>query len=306
MSRKPRRFRPSTFQHIISRFLDRDFKLEDQRDRDAYFRYLSDAQKLWDWVMLSFALMSSHVHLGAIAGIIEPDKAFRSTHIRFAQYWHRRYGGLGPVFADRPANHEIRTSRIAKLILYHHRNPVDAGAVLAPEDCRWTSHRYYLRLETPPDWLDVEQGLALCGFSDTAADRKRFDDFIRSADASEYSEESGLWLPAKTEEEALIVPSQERLCLKSLAILVANVCGVDGSEIRRRARPTCTTRLIFVEAARVLGASHDQIATELGVSRAAIGRIVERNRSRLDGLMPVVEEIIRAWYRESAALQLCG
>ena len=132
----------------------------DVRDRRAYLELVDLLGDRWDWTCLSYALMSTHVHHGALAGEIPPAAFFLPLHTRFAMKWHRRHGGLGPVFASRPANWEIHPEAIGRLIAYHHRNPVTAGVVDAPADSTWTSHRAYLRLEPAPKWLDVERGLA--------------------------------------------------------------------------------------------------------------------------------------------------
>jgi hypothetical protein len=276
--------------------------MRDQQDRDVYFRYLSEAQKYWDWIMLSFALMSTHNHLGCTAGNVAPKNCFKRTHGRFARYWHNKYGGLGPVFADRPANYEIRGDRVAKLIVYHHRNPVEAGVVPAPADSRWTSHRYYLRLEKPPAWLDVEQGLALCGFADSAAGRALFDDFVRSSEALDTGSESNLWLAPDGKAETngeIFVPTQNPLCLNSLRALVAKICRVGPDDIYRHAIPTRTSRLVFAEAARLLGASLRLIAAELGISRSGVGRIFSRNQERIGEVGPIVKQVIDQWCSET-------
>src|SRR5262249_36496442 len=107
MARSPRTWRPGTGHHLISRFVDRDFRIIDETGRNAYLTYAADATTRWDWRILSYALMSSHIHWAALAGLIAPDRFFRSVHTRYGQYHHRRYGSLGPVFADRPKSHEI-------------------------------------------------------------------------------------------------------------------------------------------------------------------------------------------------------
>jgi hypothetical protein len=68
----------------------------------------------------------------------------------------------------------------AALVAYIHNNPVRAGVVSDPANSAWTSHRAYLGLATPPTWLDVEQGLRLCGFAATSSGRRAFHSFVLS------------------------------------------------------------------------------------------------------------------------------
>ena len=133
MSRWPRQVNAGSLQHVISQFVDRKFWLADDRDRQCYLDSMDRYAPEWDWQILSFALMSSHVHHGPIAGNDSLAKFFHPVHTRYARYWHRRYGGLGPVFAERPANFTFNVAEAPRLIVYHHQNPVKAKAAPAAE-----------------------------------------------------------------------------------------------------------------------------------------------------------------------------
>ena len=108
MSRSARVCPPGTLQHVISEFVDREFWLADAADRRAYLSSVSRASKNYDGLLLAYGLMSSDVHWGVLAGLLPLATLFRSTHTRYAGYWHRRHGGRGPVFANRPANYRVR------------------------------------------------------------------------------------------------------------------------------------------------------------------------------------------------------
>jgi len=108
---------------------------------------LGRAMATSDWRCIAYALMSNHIHLAMIAGEAP------------AEDWMRR---VNPSFAQRrmwivpPAN-------VADLIAYIHNNPVRAGVVARARDSSWTSHRAYVGLVQRPDWLHVDEGLALAG-----------------------------------------------------------------------------------------------------------------------------------------------
>jgi hypothetical protein len=123
---------------------------------------------------------------GLRAGLRALATLFRPLHTRYAQHWHRRHSGLGPVFANRPDNFEVEAGRFAELVAYIHMNPVRAGLCDRPAASNWTSHRAYLRLDTAPPWLDVARALQLCGFQDTRSDRADFDDFVRACDTRHW------------------------------------------------------------------------------------------------------------------------
>jgi REP element-mobilizing transposase RayT len=164
MPRSARYCPPATFQHVISEFVDREYWLADEEDRRCYLSAVTQSAKPYDGRLLAYALMSSHVHWWLLAGTLPLGTLFQPAHTRYAGYWHRRYGGRGPVFANRPENHEVQPAAVASLVAYIHMNPVRAGVCRCPADSTWTSHRAYLRLAPAPAWLNVEQALALCGF----------------------------------------------------------------------------------------------------------------------------------------------
>jgi hypothetical protein len=131
-----------------------------------------------DWSALGFALMSSHVHWAMRAGRRPSSAVIKPLHTGFARWLNARQSRLGPVFADRHRTLTFEAETAAALLAYIHNNPVRAGVVADPADSGWTSHRAYLGLTAAPPWLDVERGLALCGFSATPSGRLRFHEMV--------------------------------------------------------------------------------------------------------------------------------
>jgi len=220
---------------MISRFVDRRFRLEAPGARDAYLAFVDSAQSRWDWRWLSYALMSSHIHDGLIAGNLPPDPFYRSTHTRFAQHYKRTFGTLGPIFAARPKNYEVETRKLARMVAYHHRNPVEAGIVRSPAQSMWTSHRAYLRLDPAPAFLDVEWALSIIGFDDTPGGRRSFDEFVVDFDFDFERDHDSLDSNPGTETKlATIAPrklSTENA--EKLLCMVAQACSVDSLQLRR-------------------------------------------------------------------------
>jgi hypothetical protein len=99
-------------------------------------------------------------------------------HAGFAAWLNTREARLGPVFADRHRTLTFEAETTAALLAYIHNNPVRAGVVADPADSGWTSHRAYLGLVARPPWLDVQRGLATCGFSDTPSGRLAFHEMV--------------------------------------------------------------------------------------------------------------------------------
>jgi REP element-mobilizing transposase RayT len=183
MPRYRRQIASGSVQHIISRFVNREFRFDATlpTGRDARREYLRRAARALhrsDWRALGFALMSSHVHWAMQAGSQPSSSVIKPLHAGFAGWLNTLEGRLGPVFADRHRNLTFEGESAVLLIAYIHNNPVRAGIVGDPVESRWTSHRAYLGLVAAPPWLDVKLGLHLCGFDATAAGRLRFHEMV--------------------------------------------------------------------------------------------------------------------------------
>lgn len=206
------------------------------------------------------------------------------------------------MFASRPANYEISPGAVARMIIYHHRNPVDAGVARFPEDSRWTSHRQYLRLDRAPAWLDVEQGLAVCGFDDVEADRKRFGEYVRQLVPADYAAAVEPMVQRQSPDGppgAVACRSggaqENSVNLDLLAFLAADVCDAHKGDVMRRSRSTHDAKLVFVAAAERLGVYHAVIARHCGVTRASISGLLRSNQDRIILLMPRIRRTLENW-----------
>ena len=178
MPRYARRVAPRSIQHVIARFVNREFLFDPEGARDEYLRRAAAVVARTDWRPLAFALMSSHVHWVLEAGE-QPSWSFvKPLHSGFAGWLNRTHRRLGPVFAERHRTITFAGETAAPLLAYVHNNPVRAGLVRDPSASVWTSHRAYAGLEPAPAWLDVERGLALASFSATRAGRRAFHRFV--------------------------------------------------------------------------------------------------------------------------------
>jgi len=157
--------------HLTVRCDGGRFRLDDDTRR-LYLRTLGAVLARSDWRLLSYCLMSSHVHLGAEAGRDPIDDWLVPLHATV-----ERAAGDPPLWASRYEVVIAEDARFAShMISYQHNNPVRAGVANTAWDSAWSSHRAYLRLAPRPAWLDARCGLALCGLPDDAVGRSRFDE----------------------------------------------------------------------------------------------------------------------------------
>lgn len=293
---------PGVTYHLISRFIEKRWFLRDDVARDQYLTYLGRSLADSDWRCISYALMSSHVHLGMIAGTAPLETWAKRAHSPFASWLNLSLDRIGPVFVRGPKDHAVDNDRVPALVAYHHNNPVRAGVVERASDSTWTSHGAYLGTRRPPPWLDVEHGMSLGNFSSEAD----FDAWVNTApeDPSridvggirraarrgqiEFATPTGDGiLPIVARASAIVRPDPRLFVQVTAALLGVPVISMVA---RVRANAIVAARGVAVHAALAFGVPGSDIGAALGLSVSAVSRI--RHRELDDASRRVVEAVI--------------
>lgn len=125
--------------------------------------------------------MANHGHTAFLAGRDPSECITRSCHTGFARWLNTSQDRRGRVMLCRPTiKYATDQDGIARLLAYVHNNPAKVEPGTVAKDSEWTSHRAYLGLASPPDWVDIELGLELAGFDASRSGRAQFDAFTNS------------------------------------------------------------------------------------------------------------------------------
>lgn len=178
MPRYARLHAPGAIFHIVSRFVDREFRFANTDERANYLARVQGALRNSDWTPIAYVLMSSHIHWVTVAGDRPSASFIHPLHSGFAAWLNREQDRLGPVFAERHSTILCDARHGSRVIAYVHNNPVRANLVADAADTTWSSHACYLGEATAPSWLDVELGLTVAGFDATPAGRSAFHGFV--------------------------------------------------------------------------------------------------------------------------------
>ena len=279
---------PGLVHHVIARFVDRRWLIQDDESRENYLALLGRAMTTSDWRCLAYAIMSSHIHLAMLAGNSPPERWTRRVHPRFAKWLNEHQGGLGHVFAERCDMWAVRPTDEAALIAYIHNNPVRAGVVENPRDSTWTSHRAYVGLAPAPSWLHVAEGLARSGIT-----RPTFDGVVMSEHrAIEAPALAGIHREARvhgaiqigtpiagSRVEAPILArrfTHLRPTPARVVEVVAEILGLEPSGYLSRSRAAVGPRAIAIQAGRDLGLPIASIAVAVGITPQAGSRLASR------------------------------
>jgi REP element-mobilizing transposase RayT len=283
MSRKPRHFVSGRIYHLISRFVDREWFINTERERSLYEHLLGAALSSSDWRCLAFAIMSNHIHLAMIAGADRLDSWIRRVHSPFAVAMNHNYERIGSVFVRGPKSLDVDASGVGHVIAYIHNNPVRASVVATAKQSPWTSHRAYLGI-APPAWLHVQEGLALARFGDP----NTFDEWVMDPSRREYDEAYEVVLAANEPP-----PYRARPALEPSRIVAetAVALGISLSRLRshRRGEAEVVGRAAAVYCADRVGIGGAEIARALGVTQQAVSKM--RGRAPRNEAVAIGEQV---------------
>ena len=326
MPRQARVIEPGTVVHVISRFSGGRYFMAGPEERRFYLRSVERLATKFDGKLISYALMSTHVHWSVLVGLMRLCCFFHPLNTSFATWLNATGRATGAVFHSRYRSVAIEGDSAAPLIIYHHNNPPRAGVVADPLDSRWTSHRAYVGVEPAPPWLDVALGLTFCGLPDTARGRERFAEAVYDRRGEPRSDQwsGGDWREAKRAVRSVVGPNAE-LATPTVAVrgdalevthqIVARAempmrrrwhghpeavirratiaTGVSVDELlsrQRSARLVSARRLILLVWVRHLGRPAIEMASALGISGAAATQLLSRT-NRLEPLREAAEQL---------------
>jgi hypothetical protein len=291
MPRTARHIAPNQLVHVISRVADGRF-LFDTAARRFYLDRLGRAVSGSDWRLLSYAIMSNHVHLALLSGSDRFQHWIHPAHVSLAQWVNRRLRDDNPharghVFAERSKTKSFSLEHSGILIAYQHNNPGRAGVVGNPASTTWTSHRAYTGRAANPPWLCVELGLALSGFSPDRAGRAAFHRFVCGraqhalaidrvdtanpvASASCEPGEGRTSLPPATPRTKPALDAEGLIAAAGASVGVPTRMLLLGTTRRRE---VVRARRIALVASDRLGRSRGPLCTALAISTAAASKL---------------------------------
>jgi putative transposase len=137
---------PGAVYHVICRGNNRQAIFRDDVDRKGYLEKLSLYCQDKQVDLLSYCLLSNHVHLLLETPRGNLSKLMQAFQTSYTVYFNKRHGRSGHVFEQRykallvdKDNYLLQVSR------YIHLNPVGARIVDRAQDYRWSSYGSYLK-----------------------------------------------------------------------------------------------------------------------------------------------------------------
>jgi len=147
MARIARLVVPGYPHHVTQRGVRSIAIFRNDGDRQAYLRYMRDETKRFEVEVLSWCLMTNHVHLVAVPGDEKAlARAIGEAHKRYTRMRNFGEGVKGYLFQGRFGSSVLDETHLLAAVRYVEQNPVRAGMVERPWDYCWSSARFHVGL----------------------------------------------------------------------------------------------------------------------------------------------------------------
>lgn len=129
--------------HITQRGNNRQIVFNDDADREKYLTLVKKYSQLYKTDILSYCLMSNHVHFIAIP--YKEDslaKTFNFAHMQYSQYFNKKTSSCGHLWQGRFFSCVLDEPHLIMASQYIERNPVRAKIVKKAWEWKWSSAAY--------------------------------------------------------------------------------------------------------------------------------------------------------------------
>ncbi len=144
MGRKDRIVLTGIPHHVTQRGVRSMDIFESEIDINFYIKLLSEYSEKHDLEILSWCLMTNHVHLIVVPGSEESlSKAIGEAHKYYSCSFNKRHGVKGALFQSRFYSTPMSLQHYHAAVRYVLCNPVRAGIVQDPFEYQWSSAAFH-------------------------------------------------------------------------------------------------------------------------------------------------------------------
>jgi putative transposase len=172
--------------HITSRGNERKNIFKTAPDRQQFLSYLESAAQRYSAVIHAYCLMNNHYHLLLQTPRGNLSQIMRHINGAYTTYYNIKRQRAGHLLQGRYKALLVDMDAYAQeLSRYIHLNPVRAGIVERPEEHPWSSYRYYIKLNSKPEWLHTEFVLSYFN-GNISKKQKEYRRFVESLRGQDY------------------------------------------------------------------------------------------------------------------------
>lgn len=157
MPRFPRSYIKTSFFHVITQGINREFIFENPIDIKYYISLMYKLKQEHNINIISYCIMNNHTHmLLQTENLKELSKYMQRINIKYGIYYNKKYNRVGYVFRDRFKSEGIYSEeQLYCCINYIYNNPVKAGICSNPADYPYSNYKK-IGYENKDDYIFIE------------------------------------------------------------------------------------------------------------------------------------------------------
>ena len=172
--------------HVMIRGINRQRIFLEAEDYDAMLKSFQHVVEKNKCDILSYCLMSNHVHLLLKEKDENLSKAMQSIEVSYVWWYNERYERVGHLFQNRYLSVPVEDEAyLLGVLRYIHRNPIKAGIVKKLDEYKWSSYNAYLKGKDLRGIVTPVLILKLFDNNEKIA-KEQFKEFMLMEDEKEY------------------------------------------------------------------------------------------------------------------------
>lgn len=143
MPRYPRSYIKTTYFHVITQGINKNYIFEREEDIKYYIKIMYSLIEKQKVEIIAYCIMNNHAHmLIRTEEIKELSKYMQRLNTKYAIYYNKKYEKVGYVFRDRYKSEGIYSEeQLYSCINYIYNNPVKAGMCSKAEEYPYSNHK---------------------------------------------------------------------------------------------------------------------------------------------------------------------
>lgn len=157
MPRFPRSYIKTSFFHVITQGINREFIFENPIDIKYYISLMYKFKQEHNINIIAYCIMNNHTHmLLQTENLKELSKYMHQINTKYGIYYNKKYDRVGYVFRDRFKTEGIYSEeQLYCCINYIYNNPVKAGMCNNSADYPYSNYRK-ITYETNEDYVFID------------------------------------------------------------------------------------------------------------------------------------------------------
>ena len=176
MPRSPRNYLNTSFFHVMSQGINKEFIFNNAVDIKFYIKNMYEIKDKYHIEIIAYCIMNNHTHLLIKTNIIKNlSQYMHCLNTKYGLYYNKKYNRVGYVFRDRYKAEGIYSEKqLYHCIKYIFNNPVKAGICNKAEEYEFSNYKKMKDNyeEEEYDFIDVKENKREIG-------RKIVNDFLK-------------------------------------------------------------------------------------------------------------------------------